>query len=342
MSEPEIIGLDESFGHQLVAPRSRTLYQHERWAERGYYLLHLGDVTLNAGRQLYPNAGLWRVFAAAATSEREVCLRSAPPFTLGDDPNAPLVGPVRVEVVRPLEAMRLILDEPGFPLAYDLTFEARFPPKAHEPTLVERDGEVQTHSMSFFQSGYYSGTVALDGHEYAVDRRAGFRDRSWGMRKHDGAPGRGLVVFATAEFADRALYVLFYETASGRRPYTGGWLMTADGVVDTVAGAEHDLRFGEHWLEGGALDLEMASGNAHRLEFTTETRLFLSGVGYSPDPASKDPGQDDFDLTDPAVTARLEGQTDHGSRFLLDGEAGHGYVEIGRGTHVRYRPTPED
>jgi hypothetical protein len=66
VSVAHFIGLDESFGHQLVAPRSRTLYDDERWAERAYYLLHLGDLTLNAGRQLYSNAGVWRIFAADA------------------------------------------------------------------------------------------------------------------------------------------------------------------------------------------------------------------------------------------------------------------------------------
>lgn len=334
---------DESFGHQLVAPRAQTQHDDPRWAERTYYLLHVDDgLTINAGRQLYPNAGLWRVFAGAATPDAEHCLRREPPYAVGDDPDAAAIGPLRVEVVRPMEAIRLVLDEPGFPLAYDLTFEARFPAVAHEPTLVERDGEVMTHSMSFFQSGVFDGTVVVDGVERRIADRAGFRDRSWGMRKHDGAPRRGLVAFCAAEFAERSFYLLVHETASGRRAYTGGWMLTPDGVIDSVVEAEHDLEFGEHWLDHGATEVTMASGATHRLEFETQTRLFLSGVGYSPDPEAKKAGEDRFDLTDLAVTERLEGQTDHGSAFRLDGEPGHGYVEIGRGTHVRYRPEPHE
>jgi hypothetical protein len=343
VTPPELTPLDESYTHQLVAPRAQTLYDDPRWAERGYFLLHVAPgLTINAGRQLYRNAGTWRVFAAGATPEREVCLRDELPFAAGDDPDRAPTGQPRVEVLEPLRRVRVTLDEPGFPLAYDLTFEARFPPVAHDPTLVERDGEVMTHSMSFFQSGRFDGTVSFDGTEYAVENRAGFRDRSWGMRKHDGAPRRGLVVFAAAELADRSLYVLLHETASGRRAYTGGWLLTADGIVDSVTAAEHDLRFADHSLDGGALDLTFASGERRRLTFETETRLFLSGVGYSPDPDSKRPGRDDHDLTVAATQVALEGQTDHGSRFDLDGETGHGYVEIGRGTHVRYRPEPAD
>jgi hypothetical protein len=331
--------LDESFGHQLVAPRAITQHDDPRWAERAYYLLHVDDdLTINAGRQLYRHAGHWTVFAAAATGEREVCLRTMPAFASNDDPDPTTVGSITLAVERPLQRIRLSLQEPEFPLSYDLVFEARFPPVAHDPTLVERDGEVMTHSMSFFQSGSFSGTVVLDGVEHRVTDRAGFRDRSWGVRKHDGAPGRGLVVFAAAEFEDESLYVLLHETASGRRVYTGGWGMTHDRTVDTVAEAEHHLEFADAWLERGRLELTMRSGRMRTLEFETQTRLFLSGVGYSPHPDAKLPGRDDFDLTDQAVTRQLEGQTDHGSRFREGARIGHGYVEVGRGVHPRYRP----
>lgn len=340
MDLSQLSGLDESFGHQMVAPRAHTEHVHPRWAERTYYLLHVDDeLTINAGRQLYPHAGSWSIFAAAATPHRQDVLRTRPSFAVGDDPDAAVVGPLSVQVERPLERIRLVLDEPGFPLAYDLTFEARFTPVAHEPTLVERDGEVMTNSMSFFQSGAFSGTVSYEGSERVVEARSGFRDRSWGMRKHDGAPRRGLVVFVAAEFDDEALYVLLHETGRGRRAYTGGWSMTEQGTVDTVVDAAHDLDFGDAWLDRGCLDLVMASGARRTLRFETQTRLFLSGVGYSPDPESKQPGVDRFELDDPSVTRRLEGQTDHGSRFELDdGRRGHGYAEIGRGTHPRYRP----
>jgi hypothetical protein len=312
---------------------------HPRWAERTYYLLHVADgLTINAGRQLYRHAGHWATFVAASTPTLQVARRERVRFAEESDPDSSQVGRLRIEVVEPLRTIRLVVDDEAARLRYDLTYEARFAPVAHEPTRVEKDGQLVTNTMSFFQSGLFSGTVALDGREWNVEHRAGFRDRSWGLRAHDGAPGRGLAVFAAAEFADCALYVMFYETASGRRPYIGGWLMTEEGVADTVVAADDELRFAESWLEGGVLTLTMASGAKRRLEFMTQTRLFLPAVGYSSDPAKKDPGVDRFDLTQAATCRALEGQTDHGSRFTLDGEAGHGYVEVGRGTHVRYRP----
>ena len=72
---------------------------------------------------------------------------------------------------------------------------------------------------------------------------------------------------------------------------------------------------------------------------TPRARLFLSGVGYSTDAALTAPGTDAFDVADPSVRERLRGQTDHGSRFAVDGVEGHGYVETGLGIRARHRTT---
>ena len=105
MDPPLLTSLDESFGHQLVAPRAVTEHDDQRWAERAYFLLHVNEgLTINAGRQLYRHAGHWTVFAAAATPEREACLRTMPEFARGDDPDAPAVGPLRLAVEAPSAA----------------------------------------------------------------------------------------------------------------------------------------------------------------------------------------------------------------------------------------------
>ncbi|HEX4437973.1 MAG TPA: hypothetical protein VH061_14380 [Solirubrobacteraceae bacterium] len=330
--------LDESFAHQLVAPRSRTQHETPRWAERAYYLLHVDEgLTLNAGRQLYPHDGRWWVFAAAATGSVQHNLRAELPFTTGEDPDVARVGPLRMEVIEPLSVVRLVLEESGFPLSYDLTFRARFPAHAHEPTLIERDGEIVTHSMSFFQSGLFTGVVKLDGREWQIADRAGFRDRSWGFRKHDGSPGRGLVVFVSCETAGEVVHLLLLETASGRRAYTAGWITSPAGIQTLVA-ADHDLEFADGLLRGGRFVLEMADGSERVMTCEVENRLYLSGVGYSADPAVRQPGTSSFDLLDRDLVHRIDGQNDNGARFTLDGEPGHGYVETGLGTHARYKP----
>src|SRR4051794_32225244 len=257
---------DELYSHQLVAPRAATLHEHPAWAERCYHLLFAGDdLILNAGRATYAHDGRRTAFGGAVAGGTLHALRAREPFGLGDDPDRPDVGPVRIEVLEPLERVRLALDDPGGPLAFDLVYEARFAPVATERNLIELKGEVVTDYMNFFQSGSYSGTVVVDGHEIAVRDRAGFRDRGWGLRKHEGSPRRGLVVFIGAELPDASLYALLYETAPGRRVFTNGGLMAADGVADRVVDAEHALDFDGVLLGGGRATLDFASGTRREL-----------------------------------------------------------------------------
>lgn len=330
---------DESYGHQLVRPAATTAHTEPGWAERCYHLLELGDGTvLHTGRAVYPHAGRRTAFAGIATRDVQHAVRVVEPFRIGDDPNLGVTGPLRIEVVDPLHEIRLVLDDPDGPLQFDLAYRARFAPVATEPNRIERDGVVVTEYMNLFQSGAYTGTIVVDGCEIAVERRAGFRDRGWGLRKHEGAPARGLVTAMFCELPESALYVILYETASGHRVFTNGWVMGADGAEDHVVGVDHDLRWDGTLLTGGTLDLQLASGTQRTVRLEVVGRLYLATAGYSRDPARAAAGRERHDLTSPDVVAALDGQNDNACRFVVDGIAGHGYVETGLGVHARYRP----
>jgi hypothetical protein len=334
---------DESYGHQLVAPRVQTVHDSPNWQERCYHLLFAGDdLMLNMGRAVWSHAGLRRAFVGVSTGRVQHCVRVEAPYAPGDDPDEPVVGGVEVRSVVPLREVQLRYADPDGSLALELTYRARFDPLPTTPLLVEQDGAVATHYMNFFQSGVYDGWVEVEGRRHEVEGRRGFRDRGWGVRKHEGAPRRGLVLAAMAEFADRALYLLLFETASGRRVLQDGWLVDAAGDVQHVTAIEHDLAFDGVLLAGGELQLELEGGRRLKLGVNPRVRLFLSGVGYSPDPARQAPGRERHDLTAPAVVEALRGQTDHGTVFTLDGEPGHGYVETGLGVHARYLPSPDE
>src|SRR6476646_10377662 len=93
---------DEWFRHALRGPGS---------AERCYHLLHLGGpVVLHAGRGLWPDAGRRTAFAGITTGRVQHALRLADDAAPSDDPDHPGVGPLRIEVVRPLEEIRLVLE----------------------------------------------------------------------------------------------------------------------------------------------------------------------------------------------------------------------------------------
>ena len=235
---------DDSYTHQVVAPAAVSAYADPAWAERCWHVVYLGEGWMaGIGRAVWQHGGRRTARAGVNTGPLQLSRRVEEPFALGDDPNRGDVGPIRVETIEPLREFRLVLDEPGLDFGFDLTYRARTVAAPSDRNLIERDGEVLTDYMNFFQSGLYSGVVFADGEERRVADRAGFRDRGWGLRKHEGAARRGLHVACMCEFPDEALYILLYETGSGRRAFTNGWALGADGVRDHVVEVEHDLSF---------------------------------------------------------------------------------------------------
>lgn len=328
---------DEGYSHQIVAPRLLAQHVHPTWAERCYLSVRLAPgLMLNAGRVVYPYAGERRAFVGVATADAQHVVYEAEPCGPRDDPDDPRVGPVAIEVVEPLRELRVRVDDS--PLRVDMSVTMRGPVVPSSRNLIEVDGELVTDYMNFYQSGWWAGTISVGGAEHRIEPVAGMRDRGWGMRKHEGSPRRGFVLFAALEFAERTIWTLLYEKASGERVFTDGWLVDRDGVVDTVTAVDHDLRLEGGDVEGGSLLLGFASGARRRLDFEVDARIHLGPGGYSPRPDWPPRGYARYDLTDPVVVEQVRGQTDNGCTCALDGEPGHGFVETGIGAHARYGP----
>ena len=120
---------DESFRHQAVAPAAETAYVDAAWAERRRHSRQpRRRLGAGAGRATWPHGGRRTAAAGLNTGTIQFARRAEASFALGDDPDRPDVGPVRIEPVVPLREVRLVLDEPGLDFGFDLTFEARFAP----------------------------------------------------------------------------------------------------------------------------------------------------------------------------------------------------------------------
>jgi hypothetical protein len=336
----ELSPLDESFGHQLVAPRTVVQHPSPDWAERCFHLLHAGDGTLVClGRQLYPVAGRRFAFAAVSHQGTQHVRRVAAPFAPDDDPDAATVGPVHVGARIPLWEVALRYAEPDGVFEVELEYAARWLPRVTDPLEIVQGDRVVTHYQNFFQSGWYDGHVRVGDATVAVERRAGFRDRGWGLRKHEGSPRRGLVLNCACEGEDLAFYGLMFETAAGRRVLTSAWVLGSPDPDETVAGVEHDLRFSsDHLLEGGEFRFHTSRGRAVTVGCEVVNRLFYSEIGYTADASRRGEGSGSFDLTDPDTITHLYGQIANAAVFTINGRPAHGYVETGLGTHARYRP----
>ncbi|MEM7080521.1 MAG: hypothetical protein AAF513_18025 [Pseudomonadota bacterium] len=94
------------------------------------------------------------------------------------------VGPIRVEVIEPLQRLRLVVDDPQHEVQADLMFTGRAPAQ-EEPRFTRRIGShLMMDSTRLTQNGSWSGTLSIAGRtiEVTPDRWLGTRDRSWGVR----------------------------------------------------------------------------------------------------------------------------------------------------------------
>jgi hypothetical protein len=110
-------------------------------------------------------------------------------------------GPIRIEIVEPLQALRVIVDGEG--IAADLTFTGRAFP-INEPRFTWRVGPRTVMDYTrLTQNGHYNGWIAVDGARAALAAGSmGTRDRSWGVRP---------IGAADPQFAGRAVPQFFWQ-----------------------------------------------------------------------------------------------------------------------------------
>jgi len=110
-------------------------------------------------------------------------------------------GPIRIEIVEPLQALRVIVDGEG--IAADLTFTGRAFPIS-EPRFTWRVGPRTVMDYTrLTQNGHYQGWIAVDGvRETLAEGSMGTRDRSWGVRP---------IGAADPQFAGRSVPQFFWQ-----------------------------------------------------------------------------------------------------------------------------------
>jgi hypothetical protein len=207
---------------------------------------------------------------------------------LGMERMALACGPIRIEILEPLQSLRVIVDGEG--IAADITFTGRAFP-IEEPRFTWRIGPRTVMDYTrLTQNGHYQGWIAVDGAR--TDLAAGTmgtRDRSWGVRP---------VGAADPQFAGRAVPQFFWQWTPinmGERSIFFHLNAHADGtpwntravIVPDGAGADG---FAEHhapqmvtMLADGTrwpASAELAIGH-QTFRITPFARFQMRGLGYT-------------------------------------------------------------
>ena len=345
------VALDEFPIHQSPLSMARVATSDTNFYDRCYFNVHdrTGDRFLISGLGVYPTLGVVDAYALAREGDTQFAVRYSD--ALSERSTDQRVGPYRIEVDEPLHTLRFVCDGDPDVIAFDLTWQASFPPILEQPHVLLTGTRVTLDASRFAQVGTWSGDLSVGGTAFTVDPAVwlGTRDRSWGIRpvgeptppgRAADEPGEGFWWLCTPlRFEEFALLVVLQESPDGQRTMNEASRVFADGRVEQLGWprVHIDYRSGTRHPEHARLELTSPAGERLVVEVDTLTSIALHvGGGYGGDP---DWGHgrwmgrgwsraDRYDLTDPAVVARLPwGVTDHVARATCDGAEGWGMFE---------------
>jgi hypothetical protein len=204
------------------------------------------------------------------------------------------VGPIAIDVVEPLQRLRMRVDAPDQGIKADLLFTARAAP-IEEPRFVRRNGpRIFMDYTRLTQNGRYTGWIELDGIRDSVDGFAGTRDRSWGIRPVGARDAQELVppispqffwLWSPSNFADGSLFFHTNDDAQGR-PWNRRAVWSPDGCAQDAhlhfdfPKAEIDWQPGTRHARKAVIALDDRDPAAGEVVFEPLYEFFMLGLGY--------------------------------------------------------------
>lgn len=206
------------------------------------------------------------------------------------------VGPIRVDVIKPLSELRLRVDDAEHELYADLTFSARAQVQ-EEPRFTRRVGsQLLMDSTRLTQNGVWQGTLSFRGHVIEVNPEAwwGTRDRSWGIRgigDPDTQPNpeapemfQFYWLWAPINWPDGVTLYHLNDDEFGRPWNTHGVFVPLSGqgetqVMQQVA-SNIDFIPGTRHAKSATLEYVDAQGGETEILLTPRFHWYMKGVGY--------------------------------------------------------------
>ena len=188
-----LVPADETFHHQITDTFATVSQSDRSWTEKVCAMAALkdGSVQLAFGMGKYPNRGVLDAYAGISIGTQQWTVRSSRRLT--PDVERLETGPIRYEVLEPLQAVRFSLaPNDVLPISFEWTFTGVVPAALEQPEHHRsRDGlRLDADIVRYHQIGTGSGWADVDGtrHELTDDTAVSTRDHSWGVRYMVGAP----------------------------------------------------------------------------------------------------------------------------------------------------------
>lgn len=204
-------------------------------------------------------------------------------------------GPLSIDVLQPLERVRLRVEPNDSGIAADLEWRATDPAQEERPHFLRSRGRVLEDYSRYDQIGECEGWVSVDGVRYRVERWWSCRDHSWGVRERVGIAepvtgpenphSGGLFAFLFYGTAAVAGHVQVTGNEAGLQHVTAEVIDRASGV--SVAGERVgiDAEFVDEGrprrMRNARFDVRLADGSAVAIEARAQgPSVAMTGLGY--------------------------------------------------------------
>jgi hypothetical protein len=359
--------LDDYPVHQISEPMRFVGTSDRNFYDRYYFNIHCAggveaDHRLFAviGVGQYPNLSVADAFVSVLWGADHRVVRSSK--TLGADRMDASVGPIRVEVLKGLEQVRVVLEPNEWGVELDAVYDGFSEAHLESRHFDRQFSRVTFDSTRFAQVGSWTGTLKVDGRELSLtpERHWGSRDRSWGVRpvgepeppgiRATDAAGGFFWIYAPVRFDDHAMVTIIQERPTGERIMQDAHRVFPLGSgrgAEWLGRPEHELRFapGTRTVTGATLSYFGAHGEK-TAEVEVETLLafpLLLGSGYGLEPDWRH-GMYQGELVvqgqtvppaDPSYSTWA--LTEYAARFTSAGQVGYGMFECAvMGPHEQY------
>jgi hypothetical protein len=287
-----LTGADELHVHQTPEPIAAA-GTDRNFYDRSYFGGWTADgaTMFAAAFGIYPNLNVADAHLTIVRDGVQHCLHVSK--ILHSERTLLQVGPIAIEVVEPLQTLRLTVAETEG-LGCDLTFTGRHFP-IEEPRFIHRIGTRAFMDYTrLSQSTRVTGTLTLDGERIDVGDALGLRDRSWGVRNVGDSDPQPMAppiapqfswAWAPVHLPGGTVFFHRNDDAAGV-PWNTRGVVAADGA----GAAEHrhasgrltqTLQPGTRWAAGATITMTPDDGTGGWIsEWTPRMHLEMRGIGY--------------------------------------------------------------
>ena len=275
--------------HQLPIPVSEVGSErnfYDRYFFNGYN--HEGDIFFAVALCLYPNLNIMDgsfVFIYEGIQHNYRYSRILDLERLNTK-----VGALEVQVLEPLEKLKVLVDDKKRKFKADITFNSRFE-AIQEPRLTTKSGpRISMDSTRMTQQGRWEGSLNFKGKEIIIKPKffMGSRDRSWGVRPVGSSDSQPIVplkdpqfywLWCPANFDNFASHVFFLDDEEGNSN-SHSFIQQKNTHTLRNLSKKVSYKSGTRRISQANFKSEKEKGTKVEIIIKPKYNMFMCGLGY--------------------------------------------------------------